>query len=979
MSRTMAIARKEWQAAFLSPVALIFLGIFLLASLFVFFFWQGFFARNIADARPFFEGMPILLVLLSSAFTMRLWSEEARSGTLETLLTMPLNIRDIVLGKFLAGVGLVLVALLLTLPVPITVAILGNLDWGPVIGGYLGLVLLAGAYLAIGMFVSSLTANQLVALLMSIVICGALVLLGYLPKLVPMGLSVDQVLRAVGTGSRFESMLRGVLDLRDLVYYISLAAMFLVLNGLVLEKRRWGKSKTGRVRRRNVALGVGLLAANLLVFNLGLAQANRARLDMTEWGEYSISPVTVSLLQGASEPLLVRGYFSDQTHPLLDPLIPRIQDFIRELGTVGGDKVTTEFVDPTSDEEVEKEANSKYGIRPVPFRFADQHRDSVVNAYFHILIRYGDGFEVLDFADLIDVEVKGTDVKVRLRNLEYDVARAVQKTVYGFKSLEAVCNQLADEATLLVFASSENLPEKLAEIPERIEKVAAGMEERCGDKFDYKVIDPDDPSSGITREQLYRQYGIKPMSLSLFDKKTFYLNMVMRIGEKGEALSVPGELSEADIRRELQAVLQRHSPGFLKTIGIAKGEAPPQMNRPGMPPQRGPSFRTLERQLSETYEVTQVDLKSGRVPGHVDVLIVLAPRNFSEREQFAIDQFLMRGGSAIIAGGAYAFEPGMGGTLEVKLKNTGLERMLESYGVKHERSVVLDEENAAFPVPVVRDLGGLRIREIKMIHYPPFVRVHGDGLSRDNPATSTLPQVVLHWPSPVRCVESGEEIGEGQEAPGQEGRATGEPECRYLLWSSDQAWEVPYFKAQPDHSRFERMGFKEPEKYERIPLGVSLIGRFESFFKGKDLPMIGEEPKATPEEGKKEGGHTAGLIERSERQARLIVLGTSNFVNDIVLSISSQVSDAHLSNLQFMSNLADWSVQDEGLLSIRTKERYARTLTSLEPGEMIAWEAGHFGLAILAVVLIGLITLGRRGRARPLLEIEGEDEEGRSS
>ncbi|HUU01796.1 MAG TPA: Gldg family protein [Myxococcota bacterium] len=967
MKHTMAIARKEWRASFLSPVALIFLAIFLLASLFVFFFVEGFFARNIADARPFFDGMPVLLVLLASAFTMRLWSEEARSGTLEVLLTLPLRIREVVLGKFLAGVGLMLVALLLTLPVPITVSILGNLDWGPVIGGYLGLLLLACAYLAIGMFISSLTNNQLVALLMSIVVCGLLVLLGYLPRLVPMGLAVDEILRGLGTGSRFDSMLRGVLDLRDLIYYLSLAALFLALNGLSLERRRWSSGPQGRSRHRGLVLGVVLLGANLLVFNLGMAPIAGLRADMTEWGEFSISPVTKQLLNGAKEPLLVRGYFSDKTHPLLDPLVPRIKDFLRELRVAGGSNVSCEFIDPTNDDEAIKEAQSKYGIRSVPFRFSNRNEDSVVNAYFDILVRYGDRFEVLNFADLIDVEVQGTDVRVSLRNLEYDIARSIKKVIYGFKSLESVCMQIEGEASLKIFASSKNMPTELAEIPKRIEKAADEIKKRCGGKFDYSLIDPDQAESGITPEQLYKQYGIKPMALSILDNRTFYLSMLMQIGDKAEALNISGKLSEADAKREIQASLQRHAPGFMKTVGIFVSKTAPKMNYPGMPPPRNQTFNALKKQLSGTYEVTDVDLSSGIVPGYVDVLVVLGPRDLGERERFAIDQFLMRGGSAIITAGAYTFEPGQSGTLDVNLKKTGLSEMLKTYGVEVGQAVVLDEQNAAFPVPVVRQLGNMRVREIKLVHYPPFVDVSGDGLAGDNPATAALPSVVFHWSSPVSCQAA------DKQASGNK------PVCKTLLQSSDKAWEVPYFQAQPDFQRFPGLGFSEPERTKRIPLAVSVVGKLESFFKGKQSPVLSGEKPGPAAKGKpeKKEGHRAGMIERSEQEARLLVLGSANFVNDIVLSISSQVSQANLANLQFVNNLVDWSVEDAGLLSIRSKERFARTLARLDSGEMIGWQVGNFAFAILAVVLIGLITLGRRGRAVPIMAAGAGKDEGR--
>lgn len=156
-SAVLTVARKELRTYFQSPVALIFLGIFLVGTLAAFFTLSSFFARNLADVRPLFQWLPLLLIFLVSAITMRQWAEERKMGTLEILLTLPLSTRDLVLGKFLAAVVLVGIALLMTTPLPLMVAQLGDLDWGPVIGGYLAALLLGSTYAAIGLCVSSRT------------------------------------------------------------------------------------------------------------------------------------------------------------------------------------------------------------------------------------------------------------------------------------------------------------------------------------------------------------------------------------------------------------------------------------------------------------------------------------------------------------------------------------------------------------------------------------------------------------------------------------------------------------------------------------------------------------------------------------------------------------------------------------------------------------------------------------------------------
>jgi ABC-2 type transport system permease protein len=173
MSTIMHVARKEFSAFFATPAAFIFLGSFLAVTLFIFFWVEQFFAANIAEIRPLFGWMPILLIFLIGAVTMRSFSEERRAGTLEYLLTAPVAPLQLVLGKFFACLALVAVSLILTLPILVTVALLGPLDWGPVYGGYLAALFLASAYIAIGLFVSTQSENQIVSLITTVVI-GAL-------------------------------------------------------------------------------------------------------------------------------------------------------------------------------------------------------------------------------------------------------------------------------------------------------------------------------------------------------------------------------------------------------------------------------------------------------------------------------------------------------------------------------------------------------------------------------------------------------------------------------------------------------------------------------------------------------------------------------------------------------------------------------------------------------------------------------------
>ena len=263
MNQALTVAKKELRAFFLSPVALIFLATFLFLALFCFFWVDTFFRRNLADIRPLFHWLPLLLIFLVSAITMRLWSEEQRTGTLEILLTLPVRTGQLVFGKFLAGLALVAIALVLTLGLPITVSFLGDLDWGPVVGGYVAALLMAALYLSIGLCVSATTDNPIVSLIVSAAICGGFYLVGSDAVTAFAGNRAAELLRSFGTGSRFASIQRGVIDLRDLVYYASLSGAFLFINTAILEAKRWSQGQRTKPRRFSTKLSVALVLAQL--------------------------------------------------------------------------------------------------------------------------------------------------------------------------------------------------------------------------------------------------------------------------------------------------------------------------------------------------------------------------------------------------------------------------------------------------------------------------------------------------------------------------------------------------------------------------------------------------------------------------------------------------------------------------------------------------------------------------------------------
>jgi ABC-2 type transport system permease protein len=242
MSPTMAVLRRELRSYFVTPVAYVFLVIFLVLSGILTFYVGDFYDRGIADLQPFFVMHPWLYLILVPAVSMRLWAEEAKSGTLELLLTLPINLWQAMLGKFLAAWFFVGLALLLTFPVWVTVNYLGSPDNGIIIAGYVGSWLMAGAFLAIGACLSTITSSQVVAFILTAVVCVLLILAGQsqvldffqgtLPRRLVNGVAHLSMLR------HYEGIARGVLDVRDLLYFILTIAAWLTAGVLVLDMKR---------------------------------------------------------------------------------------------------------------------------------------------------------------------------------------------------------------------------------------------------------------------------------------------------------------------------------------------------------------------------------------------------------------------------------------------------------------------------------------------------------------------------------------------------------------------------------------------------------------------------------------------------------------------------------------------------------------------------------------------------------------------
>ena len=984
------------RAIFASPVALLFIGGFVALTNAWFFAGSRFFARNLADVRPLFEQLPLFLIFLVAAVTMRMWADERRSGTLEVLTTLPISTADLVLGKFGAAKVLVFVSLLLTLPIPFAVATLGDLDWGPVIGGYFATYLLALFYASIGLCVSSRTDNQVVALVVTVLVCLVFYLIGSPLVVDVVGTKTGEMFRQLGTGSRFASIERGVLDLRDILYYLSGIAFFLVLNGVFLHLDRIDRnSERGRRSFRRLGMLAGLVLLNVILLNVWLARVPFLRADLTADKEFSISRVTKDTLRELDEPLFIEGYFSDRTHPLLAPLGPRIRDTLEEYRVAGRGRVRVSVADPGGDEELQERLQQDYGIRSIPMRVADRTQQAIVNAFFHIVVRYGDQSEVLSFDDLIDVRMGSSEPDVRLKNIEYDLTKTIRQVSRDFQTIESLLAMSDEDVELTLYASPATIPEAESEVAEALRSVARELASDS-ERFSFAEVDPSADST--MQQELFDSFGIRPLALDLFGTQTYYFDVLLRRGDTFERILPGGDSNEGDIRRGIESSIRRMTPGQLTTVGFYTNIPPqvppnPQLPPQFQPPQAQPDYRFIQQTLGADYSVEVVDLSTGIVPATIDTLVIGKAGALDDKSLYAVDQFLMRGGSLVVLAGRYGVDIGQQG-LSSNTQPDSIFALLETWGVGVDEGMILDAENIDFPIPVQERRSGLTFQRIELTPYAPFVDLRGDRFARRHAAVSGISAMSAPWASPLTL-----EPPEGVEAT-------------ELLFSSERSCVNPEAVVQPDSLKWSDSGFGcerpaggdvpllrrelvdrgrfvaqtrsedggsyvaydgEVEGFiGRRPIAAALTGRFPSHFAGQPSPLIDAPSPEAAADSDSEPDRSGRTIESSIQDGRLIVVGSSEIVSDLVMQLAMQPGgEGHRGNATFMANVIDWSTEETDLLEIRSAGAFARTLRPLDDKQRsrVEWTVWLSSLALL-ILVIALPRLARR-RQRSFAETIG--------
>lgn len=406
----LTVFKKELRGYFDSPTAYIVLAVFL-------FLWEFLFFRNVflvgeASLRMLFDFLPWLFLILLPALTMGSISQEKSEGTLEWVLTHPIRETELLVGKFLATSAFVALALLFIFPIALGFSLASQPDWGVVVGQYLGSLFLGAIMAALGIFVSALVPSAISAMLLSaaigffFIIFGSEFITATLPAILTLPLS------RLSTLTHFTSLTRGVVDLRDVWYFISGIVVFLSLAYLRLVKNKYGKQKRAY---RNLQSGIFLLVGIAILTNV-IGEKIPGRLDLTQNKLYTLSPMTKETLKNLDDVVNVTVFASSQLPAQLQPVQREVRDVLRDYQATGRGKLQVDYKNPSSDPQASQQATS-LGIREVQFNMIGQEEFQVKTGFLGIAVSYGGQNEVIPFVQQVnDLEYQLTGIIKKLTN-----------------------------------------------------------------------------------------------------------------------------------------------------------------------------------------------------------------------------------------------------------------------------------------------------------------------------------------------------------------------------------------------------------------------------------------------------------------------------------------------------------------------------------------------------------------------------------
>ena len=466
----LALVKKDLKGYFDQPTGYILIVVFV--SMLAWSFFQSALLIGEASLRPLFTvdfaidkpSLPWLLALFIPAATMRLLSEEQRDGTLETLLTQPIRGWIVLLAKFTSGLLFVSIAIVATIGIPLSLTSAGDLDWGASISQYIGSIFLAGCLVSIGLFTSSLTRNQIVSFILGLTVSMALMIMGLEIVAITLPSTAANLLQLLSPITHFDNIGRGIIDFRDILYFLSLISTFLCGTFMVMRSRTLSH-KTPQYR--NLQLGVaGFIILSILIGWFGTSI--KGRLDLTEDKIFTLSPATKDIVGQLDDLLTIDVYMSKDPPVQVSPVSRDINDFLDDVesSSDGMVKIARHF--PEDDEKALKKADNA-GIPPIQFNVRSQGELQIKTGYMGLALTYLDKREVVPFIQSVD-------------GFEYRLASLVnkmlddrsQKKIVAFLSghqemeisreLASFASVLNQQYQVITLATNEGIPIDLEDV-----------------------------------------------------------------------------------------------------------------------------------------------------------------------------------------------------------------------------------------------------------------------------------------------------------------------------------------------------------------------------------------------------------------------------------------------------------------------------------------------------------------------------------
>ncbi len=912
------ICSRELSALFTSPIPYIVCVVFLLAAGIRFF--STFFIIKRAELRGFFEYLPLFFCLFIPALTMRVFSEEKRSGSMETLLTLPVTPLSVVAGKYLASLVSCLMLLVPTLFYVLTCCLLGEVDAGPIVGGYIGAVLLSAAYCAIGMFSSSVTKNQIISFFISFAICAFLSFCGMFAVLMPS--SLVRGIKFLCSTSHFESISRGIIDSRDIIYFLSITALFFVLTVASITNSK----------KKMPVLDIVLFAAILLMLNLVGGKAF-VRGDLTQTKSYSLSPASRDVCATLEQPLQIKVFFSENLPPDQNSVRQYVQDMLTEYKNASGKNLTVEYFDTDKDENASMAGG--YGLQQVQIREIKDNEVGFKNVFMGLVFSYADQIECLDPV----TQAGGLEYKITT-----SISRLIRNTniLAGMKETPKLTLYKSSNLHNFEISGMDKVDQFVKNAYELVNKKANGL-------IEFQSVDP----SGDECLSLRERYGIQVIRTK-DENRSESLAALGLVLQKGESFRViplqmvsmqvmPGVVLNAvqgleELEESISGALESLVANT-QTIAYVTGHGCLDLNDP----QYGiANFASL---LRDGYTLEELNLASKDIPSDVVCIMINGPKEeFSQAELYKIDQFMMRGGNVMLFLDPFVeWYPQDPNTPYAQVKyyanKTGLEQILSKNGITVEPNYVLDTQCFKRPVQGVGNVN---------FYYAPLVQK--ENLAKNNPITGNLGFLLFFMAGEI----TSSEVASAEKT---------DLEYIKLATTSKKSWTVTAdenAEVMIDPTRI----IPPTEGVSEYTVALLAQGKFTSCFTG---PLA--DSAQAENESALEGNN---FIAKGTQKGKLFVASTSRITGADIINQDSIYQPIAL----FLENVVDYMNDKEDLCSMRTKGLSLNPLhVTKGPVANFAKYFNEAGLAVL-VALAGLVVFLLRKKRRNSIrkEFSPEDE-----